>query len=172
MVGEDLAVGKVVMKAKSTSVQNDHAPSWPHSSGELSRPLLKYRPSHAERWVNQPLISENTCQTNLDFPFRVHCFFLGCLIMQWKTLTCRWGKHWLQRLAWQCELYRCGFKTRELRSDYLSWRYVQSLYMLTALLNSYSILFCALDEKDSSQTAATAAAAAGTRTTGRDQERA
>lgn len=41
----------------------------------------------------------------------------------------------------------------------------------TEKIHTDSVCFCTSDEKDSSQTAATAAAAAGTRAAGRDQER-
>lgn len=41
----------------------------------------------------------------------------------------------------------------------------------TEKIHKEIVHFCASDEKDSSQTAATAAAAAGTRAAGRDQER-
>lgn len=52
-VEEAPAGGRVVMKAKSTSVQNDHAPSWPHSSVVLSRPPLKCPLSLVARWVDR-----------------------------------------------------------------------------------------------------------------------
>lgn len=44
---------KVVMKGRSTSAQNGHAPSWLRSSAELSRPPLKCLLSLAARWVDQ-----------------------------------------------------------------------------------------------------------------------
>lgn len=95
-----------------------------------------------------------------------------CILKAMNNLTCRWEKHWLLRLDWQCVLCRCGFKIREPRLDFTYFlRTCSSSDINIQWKLIPEVCFCASDEKDSSPTAATTAAAAGTRAAGRNQER-